>query len=153
MKKVYVHHWTCPRCFMTVYTTPKWHLNFTANAGSQGFHLPQPVVCASCSCLCFILMKADKGGSLAPTFLLKDPEGKRNDSGKTFFFCPFIKGRLLYFSQTIVSLTIPWLRACHGQTDITQYTWLRCTPQKTLTESLIANIEKQVKFGKNLLQQ
>lgn len=48
-------------------------------------------------------MKADKGGSLAPTFLLKDPEGKRNDSGKTFFFCPFIKGRLLYFSQTIVS--------------------------------------------------
>lgn len=68
-------------------------------------------------------MDADKGGSLAPTFLLKGV-GEKADSSKTLFLCPFTKDKLLYFSQTTVSLTI-WLNNLSWQTDKMQGTWLR----------------------------
>lgn len=56
-------------CLTTAYTGPRCHAHSTVNPGSQGRHLLQPLVCASGSCVCFLLMKADKRGSPAPTFL------------------------------------------------------------------------------------
>lgn len=113
--------------------------------------LLQLLVCASCSRLCFISMDADKGGSLAPTFLLKGV-GEKADSSKTLFLCPFTKDKLLYFSQTTVSLTI-WLNIFHGKQIKCRVHGLDEHPKKSLSTSLIANVEKQVKLRENLLQQ
>lgn len=80
-------------------------------------------------CLCLILMKADIGDSPSPTFFLKSLAGKEMTVKHSSLV--FSRRVGLWVFQTIVWLSIQWLKVCDRQTYNMVYT-ARWTPYKTV---------------------